>query len=78
MCKTRKRWMHAAKRVFFVGYDKGSPAYLVYFPETNVVKRIRCVKFTEKFERTNEFQLDNGIVRTEKSEYTNKSEHDEN
>ena len=25
----------------FVGYDKGSPGYLVYFPETGVVKRVR-------------------------------------
>ena len=30
----------------FVGYDKGSPANLVYFPDTGEVKRIRCVKFT--------------------------------
>ena len=30
----------------FVGYDKGSPAYLVYFPETGKIKRVRCVKFS--------------------------------
>lgn len=35
----------------FVGYDKGSPAYLVYFPDTGEVKRVGFVKFTEKFER---------------------------
>ena len=29
----------------FVGYDKGSPSYLVFFPETNRVERVRCVKF---------------------------------
>ncbi|XP_068221327.1 uncharacterized protein [Palaemon carinicauda] len=29
----------------FVGYDKGSPAYLVYFPETGKVMRHRLVKF---------------------------------
>ena len=29
----------------FVGYDQCSPAYLIYFPDRNVVKRIRCVKF---------------------------------
>ncbi|CAB4032274.1 myosin heavy fast skeletal muscle [Paramuricea clavata] len=33
----------------FVGYDKGSPAYLIYFPETGSIKRIRCVRFTDKF-----------------------------
>ena len=29
----------------FVGHDGSSPAYLVYFPKTNQVKRVRCVKF---------------------------------
>ena len=31
----------------FVGYDKGSPAYLVYFPETDKVMRHRVVKFSK-------------------------------
>lgn len=30
----------------FVGYDKNSPAYLVYYPETEKVQRHRLVKFT--------------------------------
>ena len=34
----------------FVGYDKGSPAYLVYFSESRVVKRVRCVKITNDFD----------------------------
>ena len=29
----------------FVGYDRDSPAYLVYFHETGVVKKVRNVKF---------------------------------
>ena len=29
---------------------EGSPAYLVYFPESRAVKRVRCVKFTNDFE----------------------------
>ena len=32
----------------FVGYDKGSPAYLVYFPESGIVRKVRCVKFTRE------------------------------
>ena len=32
----------------FVGYDKTSPAYLVYFPENGSVKRMRCVKFAKE------------------------------
>ena len=35
---------------FFLGYDKGSPAYLVYFRESGAVRKIRCVRFTNKFE----------------------------
>ena len=34
-----------AQEGVFVGYDRGSPAYLVYFPENQEVKRVRCVKF---------------------------------
>ncbi len=30
----------------FVGYDKSSPAYLVYFPKTGTVRKVGCVKFT--------------------------------
>ena len=42
--------MHAAKRDFFVGYDKYSPAYLIYFPETDPIAKRATVEFTEKFE----------------------------
>ena len=31
----------------FVGYDKNSPAYLVYYPDTNEIRRCRCVKFKD-------------------------------
>ena len=76
--QNKKKLDARSEKGVFVGYDKGSPAYLVYFPETGVVKRVRCVKFTEKFERTNKLQSDEGIVRTEISESPNKNEHDEN
>ena len=38
-----------ADRGIFLGYDKSSPANLVFFPEKNKIKRIRCVKFTDAF-----------------------------
>ena len=41
---TKKLDARSEKGVF-VGYDKGSPAYLVYFPESRAVERLRCVKF---------------------------------
>ena len=31
-----------------MGYDKGSLAYLVYYPEANKVERVKCVKFLEQ------------------------------
>ena len=34
------------KKGIFVGYDKRSPAYLVYFPDSDDVQRVRCVKFS--------------------------------
>ena len=30
----------------FVGYDRESPAYLVYFKQSGTVKKVRCVRFT--------------------------------
>jgi hypothetical protein len=35
------------KEGIFVGYDRYSPAYLVYHQDENDVKKYRCVKFTE-------------------------------
>lgn len=32
----------------FVGYDKNSPAYLVYYPDKEKVQKHRLVKFTIK------------------------------
>ena len=40
------------KGIFF-GYDKGSPAYLVYFPESGKISKVRNVKFTNKFRNPN-------------------------
>ena len=34
-----------SKRGIFVGYDRESPAYLIYYPDVNKVERVRCVKF---------------------------------
>ena len=34
----------------FIGYDKESPAFFVYFRETGKVRKVRCVKFTDKYE----------------------------
>ena len=39
-----------SRKGIFVGYDKDSPSYLVYYPETNQVVRVRCVKFIDNFQ----------------------------
>ena len=38
-----------SKKGLFVGYDKESPSYLVYYPETRSVVKHHLVKFTDKF-----------------------------
>ena len=43
----------------FVGYDKQSPAYLIYFPKTIAIKRVRCVKFTDSNDNSSLSKLDN-------------------
>ena len=47
MYKMKRNWILVMKKGIFVGYDKQSPAYLIYFPETTAIKRFRCVKFTD-------------------------------
>ena len=43
-----------AEKGVFVGYDRSSPTFLVYYPDQNNVKKIRCVKFAEKFDSVDE------------------------
>ena len=43
----RRKLDPKSKRGIFVGYDKESPAFLVYCPEVNRVRRCRDVKFTD-------------------------------
>lgn len=40
---------HCEKGVF-VGNDGQSSAYLVYFPDKEEVRKVRCVRFTNKYE----------------------------
>ena len=43
-----------AKKGIFIGYDKYSPAYFIYFKESRDIKRVRCVTFTNKFDNEND------------------------
>ena len=45
-----------SKQGIFVGYDKRSPAYLVFYPDSNKVERVRCVKFFN--EDNHDFKVD--------------------
>ena len=49
-----------SKEGIFVGYDKNSPAYLVYYPESMKVERVRCVKFFDSTEFDNSGALMTG------------------
>ena len=39
-----------SKKGYFVDYDRNSPAYLVYYPESRTVGKHRLMTFTEKFQ----------------------------
>ena len=40
----------------FVGYDKYSPSFLVYFPRTNTIGKYGTVKFTERFSSSRSYE----------------------
>ena len=44
-----KKLDERSKKVIFVGYDKCNSAYLVYFPEKEVVRLVRTVKFNKEY-----------------------------
>ena len=50
ICSKQKKLDPRAKKAIFIGYDKYSPAYFVFYPETNSVKKVRLVKFTNEFD----------------------------
>ena len=47
-----------SRKGIFIGYDKGSPAYLVFYPDTNKVEKVRCVKFIDNFQAVKDDQDD--------------------
>lgn len=55
------------ERGVFVGYDRQSPAYLEYLPDREEVRRVRCVRFTDKYEVEmpntvmNEYEIDSDV-----------------
>ena len=46
------------KKGIFAGYDKLSPAYLIYFTEIMVIKRVKCVKFTDSYDNNSQVKPD--------------------
>lgn len=61
-----------SKKGIFVGYDRDSPSYLVYDPDTRAVSKHRLVKFTKTVDRLPESDVDQPILVAE--EPTVKSE----
>ena len=52
----------------FIGYDKNSPAYLVYFPDSEKVQKSRLVKFTTKTAKEKETQTHEQYIECQDSE----------
>ena len=52
----KKKLDARGEKGIFIGYDKGSPAYLIYFPEKEVIRKSRCVRITDKLEKDEDEQ----------------------
>ena len=50
----KKKLHPRSEKGLFLGYDKYSPAYFVYFPETHKIKKVRRVVFTNEFLQVSE------------------------
>ena len=46
----KKKLDARSKKGYFIGYDKYSPSYLVYFPETKTISKNATVTFTDKLD----------------------------
>ena len=58
--EVKKKLDHRSEKEIFVGYDPLSPAYLIYFQNTEEIKRVRIVKFFENEQQVcNDFTLVN-------------------
>jgi hypothetical protein len=63
----------------FVGYDKNSPSYLVYYPKNGKVMKHRLVKFVknnsvEQYTQTDEFGEDSSVCERNDSDSTSSEE----
>ena len=58
----KKKLDARCRKGIFVGYDKGSPSYLVYFPETGKIQRFRVVKFLEQSVTSNSINTDDDPI----------------
>ena len=47
--QNKKKLDARCEKGIFVGYDSQSPAFLVYFPNRDDVRKVRCVTFNETF-----------------------------
>ena len=45
----KKKLDNRCSKGIFIGYAKSSPAYLVYYSDSDKIMKHRCVKFTERF-----------------------------
>ena len=53
-----KTKLDPCEKGIFAGYDKQSPAYLIYFMETMAIKKVKCVKFTDSDDNNSQLKPD--------------------
>ena len=67
------------KKGYFVGYDRNSPSFLVYYPENRTVMKHRLVKFTDRFEHSDDasepdFHIEPAKVKVDAKDHEIKAE----
>jgi len=45
--QNKKKLDPRSEKGIFIGYDRSSPAYLVYYPNSGETRKVRCVTFTK-------------------------------
>ena len=67
-----------SEKGIFVGCDTESPAYLVYFKESDAVRKVRCVRFTNRFDDISTIETSVSVDDSEYPELKSEGKSDSN
>ena len=67
-----------SEKGIFVGYDTESPAYPVYFKKSDAVRKVRCVRFTNRFDDISTIETSVNVDDSEYPELKSEGKSDSN